>query len=288
MEAHCRPLLIDSDRHELIGILESPTSGKKRGIVIVTGGPQYRVGSHRQFVLLARTLAHNGYPVLRFDYHGMGDSSGPKSDFLDCGADIAAAIAAFEEESGVEEVVLLGLCDAASASLMYVVDGSPVAGMILINPWVRTEHGLARAHLRHYYLQRLVSGEFVRKVFSGELRIRKVFGDFIATVGKSLAGKASNVGRIGSESARINEQDFRELMLEGLAKFNRPVLILLSGDDLTANEFVDFTKRDRRWRKLLRHSLVTQRKLEDGDHTFSTKKLRSTIEQWMLDWLKTW
>ncbi|KAB8057318.1 hydrolase 1, exosortase A system-associated, partial [Janthinobacterium violaceinigrum] len=58
----------------LVGILSLPAAPGPRGVLIVTGGPQYRVGSHRQFVLLARALAAQGVPVLRFDLRGMGDS----------------------------------------------------------------------------------------------------------------------------------------------------------------------------------------------------------------------
>ena len=55
-----------------------------RGVLIVTGGPQYRAGSHRQFVLLARFLAARGMAVLRFDYRGMGDSEGAPRDYRRC------------------------------------------------------------------------------------------------------------------------------------------------------------------------------------------------------------
>jgi uncharacterized protein len=36
----------------------------------------YRVGPHRQFLLLARDWAADGIPVMRFDYQGQGDSEG--------------------------------------------------------------------------------------------------------------------------------------------------------------------------------------------------------------------
>jgi len=35
-----------------------------------------KLWSHRVFVSFARALAERGYPVLRFDYMGAGDSSG--------------------------------------------------------------------------------------------------------------------------------------------------------------------------------------------------------------------
>jgi len=46
------------------------------------------VGSHRQFVQLARRLAKQGYPTLRFDYRGMGDSEGVYRSFENVGPDL--------------------------------------------------------------------------------------------------------------------------------------------------------------------------------------------------------
>jgi LmbE family N-acetylglucosaminyl deacetylase len=74
----------------LFGVLHRPVQPGTRGVVIVVGGPQTRVGSHRQFVLLARALAAAGVAALRFDYRGMGDSSGSVRDFTTIDADIWA------------------------------------------------------------------------------------------------------------------------------------------------------------------------------------------------------
>ncbi|MEO6566032.1 MAG: alpha/beta fold hydrolase, partial [Casimicrobiaceae bacterium] len=81
--------------------------------MIVVGGPQYRVGSHRQFALLARALARVGIPALRFDYRGMGDSEGDRRSFDEIDADIAAAIDTLCREAHLARVVLWGLCDGA-------------------------------------------------------------------------------------------------------------------------------------------------------------------------------
>jgi hypothetical protein len=52
----------------LLGIVHAPDQAGTTGVVIiVAGGPQYRVGAHRQFVVLGRELARQGIPVLRFD-----------------------------------------------------------------------------------------------------------------------------------------------------------------------------------------------------------------------------
>ena len=98
---------------------------------------------------MARALAAAGYPVLRFDVRGMGDSSGPLHDFLDQTPDVAAAIEALCREAGVQRVMLWGLCDGASAALLYLHERPDprVAGLCLLNPWVRSAQSLARTQV---------------------------------------------------------------------------------------------------------------------------------------------
>ena len=66
-----------------------PAVGKpgRLGVIILIGGPQYRAGAHRQFVHLARSLADEGIACLRFDFRGMGDSSGEARTFRFVGND---------------------------------------------------------------------------------------------------------------------------------------------------------------------------------------------------------
>ena len=77
---------------KLLGIVAAPELPKSTGVLVLVGGPQYRVGSHRQFRLLARALAKAGYPLMRFDYRGMGDSIGDLRNFEAVNDDITAAI----------------------------------------------------------------------------------------------------------------------------------------------------------------------------------------------------
>ena len=209
---------IACEGEHLLGILSRPLhdhASRRTGVVVIVGGPQYRAGSHRQFVLLARMLAAQGYDCLRIDYRGMGDSTGAARDFLAVSADIQASVQAMRSEcEGLERIVLWGLCDAASACLLYVDElGAPgIDGLCLLNPWVRTTESLARTQVKHYYIQRLRQREFWIKLFSGQVAAKALTGEFSGgtsracrkpnTVASSVPGCSPSMkGRSCSQSA---------------------------------------------------------------------------------------
>ncbi|MBK9234533.1 MAG: hydrolase 2, exosortase A system-associated [Rhodoferax sp.] len=106
---------------EMAGIVHRGAPGARLGVVIVVaGGPQYRAGAHRQFVSLARLLAANGYPVLRFDLRGMGDSTGQHLGYHQSRPDIRSAIdELMRREPSLQQVALFGECESASGILFY-------------------------------------------------------------------------------------------------------------------------------------------------------------------------
>lgn len=268
----------------LVGILTAPAQGQpvhKVGLVVVVGGPQYRAGSHRQFVQLARHLASHGVVVLRFDYRGMGDSEGVERDFLSIDADVAAAVdAMLGTQSDLTHVALWGLCDGASASLLYC-DGMPdprIAGLCLLNPWVRSDSSQAKAQIKHYYKDRLMQREFWIKLLSGKV------------ASAALTGVLRNMRlALGRQAAPADEatRSFQQRMADGRRKFGGRILILLSGNDYTAREFEEFAAADPAWQGLLAEPEVLVEHLPGADHTFSDPAGRQRVEEltarWVLD-----
>jgi uncharacterized protein len=257
-----RAVTFDCAGDRLLGILHEPTVAARRiGVLVVVGGPQYRVGSHRQFVLLARALAARGYPVLRFDHRGVGDSEGEARSFEALDEDLRAALDTLHGQvPGLAASVVFGLCDAASAALMYCGRDPRIAGLALANPWVHTEAGGAQAYVRHYYGRRLLQRSFWRKLAAGEFAWRDSLGDLLRKLRLAVAG---------SRAAARPPRHFRERMLEGLAGFRGPVLVQLSGRDLTAAEFTDLCQSDPRWRAAVERDGVELRRYEQTDHTFA-------------------
>ncbi len=284
-------LRIDCDGTPLVGLLSEPTApvAGDTGVLLIVGGPQYRVGSHRQFTLLGRALAASGVPCLRLDYRGMGDAGGDQRGFEQVDADIAAALDAWtRERPQLKRVVLWGLCDAASAALLYVhrQRDPRVAGLCLANPWVRTEASLARTQVRHYYLERLRQPAFWRKLLSGRVgvsAVRELLGKLAQSRATASAGSAGTSGdrtRDARHDARHDTRHYTEQMADGLRGFAGPVLLVLSGDDYVAKEFLDRCRDGgAAWRGLLDRPGLRREDLPEADHTFSTAAWRARVEQ---------
>jgi uncharacterized protein len=271
------PAVLECGGQRLLAIIHPAARPSSIGVVIVVGGPQYRVGSHRQFVCTARALARAGYPVLRFDYRGMGDSGGDARAFDSVADDIRSAVDYLVATKRVSEVVLFGLCDAASASLMFCSTDPRVRGVILLNPWVRTADGEARSYVRHYYTERFLNLSFWRKAILGKWRAV----DSARVLLKTLASSRRQV-RPDAEGAA----PFIDRMYEGVAAFKGEVLVLLSSYDLIAREFLDWCARNKAWKQAMAQNNVVLNNLEHADHTLSSRPALDAANQLCVDWLQ--
>ncbi|HEX9626886.1 MAG TPA: hydrolase 1, exosortase A system-associated [Acidiferrobacterales bacterium] len=278
---------IDCQGDAMIGVVHCPPAPRRRGVVVVVGGPQYRVGSHRQFLLLARALAADGYAVLRFDCRGMGDSCGAPRDFETIEPDMRAAIDTLcARVPQVQEVGLWGLCDAASAIMMYAPRDARVTGLAVLNPWVRSEAGLARSYLRNYYLRRFLDRVFWRRVFAGEVAIGTALSSFFDVLQRGFGGRGDKPA--SAPDACADAIPFPQRMLDGLRAFRGRVLLVLSGDDLTAGEFKALVRSARPWRRILRAGRVTRHDLVQANHTFARRDWRDQVARWTAVWLASW
>lgn len=263
----------------LVGVISQPEQPGALGMVMVVGGAQYRAGSHRQFVLLARCLARAGFPVIRFDHRGLGDSSGERMPFEAIHDDIGAALATLQRQCpSVQRVVLWGLCDGASAALLYSGQRTDarVAGLCLLNPWVRSDNTLARTHIKHYYTRRLLESSFWRSLWQGQYEWRS-----------SLKSLWHNLQALRAQPpSSTPEPPFQQRMALALRHFPGQVLLLLSAHDYTAKEFVECAQSDPAWQGLLQRPQVQRVDVADADHTFSRALWRAAAEQAILNWMR--
>lgn len=268
----------DCQGDRLVGVIARPAPGPVHiGVVIVVGGPQYRAGSHRQFVELARDLAAAGLPTLRFDVRGMGDSEGAPRTFETLDDDIAAAIDALcAAVPGLPAVALWGLCDGASAALLYLDrrHDARVRSLVLANPWVRSQTTLARAQVKHYYVGRLLQPTFWRKLAAGG-------------VGReALRGLVGNVRSGWRRTAPAHDDHFTVRMARAARRFNGPMLLLLSQHDQTASEFDEACRMSADWQAALARDGTHVVRLDGADHTLSDRLPRRWAHQATIDHLR--
>ncbi|GAA0823789.1 hydrolase 1, exosortase A system-associated [Colwellia asteriadis] len=263
------PLIFTCKEKQLVAIEHSPDKLNQKstqGVLIVVGGPQTRVGSHRLFVQLARALAEQGYYALRFDYSGAGDSEGAISQFTDIQDDIAAALALFrQQQPQLTEIYLWGLCDAASAILLHLAENkqNTVSGLVLVNPWVRQASTQAKTYLKSYYVKRLLSKSFWGKLIRGNVKPTKALSDIRTFQQQS---KTSPVA--GS---------FVDNMYIGLRHFAGNVTVLLSECDLTAEEFKLLMVENTLWRTISKQENIKIHTIAQANHTFSEVKCKDRL-----------
>ncbi len=106
-------------------------------ILIYPAGHEY-IQFHRVFRQLAALLVVAGFPVLRFDFYGSGDSSGDTEDgrIRQWLTDIRTAIGEARSRSRAAHICLVGLRLGGSLSLLSSLE---IDGMVLWDPIVNGE-----------------------------------------------------------------------------------------------------------------------------------------------------
>ena len=186
-------LIFDCAGAQLAGSLDAASGST--GLLMVTGGSQTRVGSHRMFERLAAGLAADGVPCFRYDRRGVGDSAGDDPGFRGSGPDLAAAWAEFRRaQPQLTRVIGFGLCDGATALALC---GERLDGLILANPWlVEAEAGQPPpAAIRARYRERLLSRSGWWILLTGAVSYRKLLGGLAKIVRPADGDLAQEVAR---------------------------------------------------------------------------------------------
>jgi pimeloyl-ACP methyl ester carboxylesterase len=130
-----QPFYFGTSEKPLFGCYHTQSSGPTRdcGAVLCAPLGEEYIRFHRVYRQLAFRLSSLGFPVLRFDFYGCGDSSGncqqwQISHWL---ADISTAIGEIRRRSGVMKVCLIGLRLGGTLSMMAGDARGDIDGMVL-------------------------------------------------------------------------------------------------------------------------------------------------------------
>ncbi len=227
---------------------------KSIGLLIVSGGNEIRAGAFGGQAQLAATLAAQGFPVMRFDRRGVGDSGGENHGYRSSGADIAAALGAFRKHKPqLARIVAYGNCDAATA--LSLAKGAGCDGLVLANPWTFPDSASddalpPPAAIRARYLAKLRDPHEWARLLRGGVNLGK-----LARGLKGASKSAPKASLLADEIAA------------GLGQFAGDVRILLAGRDRTAQAFAAaWDSNDPR--------IAT---LKEADHAFSSEIAREWL-----------
>lgn len=130
----------------LTGVLTHPATPRDGAptVLFLNSGSEPHVGPGRAWVEYARGLAVSGFPVVRADFRGWGESPddghGPGRPYDPHGVEDARALVRALCERGHERLVLAGLCAGAWIALRTVLE-ERLAGVVALNPQLYWQPG---------------------------------------------------------------------------------------------------------------------------------------------------
>jgi pimeloyl-ACP methyl ester carboxylesterase len=124
----------------LFGCYHTPQTIPTRacGVILCYPMGQEYIQAHRAYRQLAVRLSDIGFPVLRFDFYGCGDSSGDceRGEVRQWLTDVSTAIGEIRLRGSVERVCLVGLRFGGTLAMMAGAARGDVNGMALWDPVV--------------------------------------------------------------------------------------------------------------------------------------------------------
>ena len=157
------PLYFGMEKREIFGwyhpgFNSSSVSQRHVGVVLCNPIGDDYIRAHRIIRHIAESLSFAGFPVLRFDFHGTGDSSGSEEDpervyfWLN---DIELAIEKLRKLSGVGTFALAGLKLGATLAMAAAERRDDIESLILWSPYLSGKDyvmDVTRLHKTHKML----------------------------------------------------------------------------------------------------------------------------------------
>lgn len=149
-----QPFLFGPPHRRLFGAFHRPTPGaprRRESVLVCAPFGQEAVRTHRLLRVLADRLADDGFPVLRFDPYGSGDSAGADRalDLLGWQSDIEAAHAQLMQRSPADHWAVWIASRLAAAPAVRASRVAPGVRLVLLEPVVDGPAHLGELRERH-------------------------------------------------------------------------------------------------------------------------------------------
>lgn len=279
-------VLIDTETSSLFGVL-TQGGGTDSGILLVNSGSVHHIGPNRLWVRLARQWAQRGLLVLRLDLSGIGDSSprqGAEENVVysaEAMKDIESALQYMQNQLGIKDCKLLGLCSGAYHGFKAAVAGQPLSAVIMINPltffWTLgtpLDEGIKDYEVVSQsagYSKQIFTLEPWRKLFNGQLDLGYILRFVVRRLWTSLVPHLRMLARLlripmandlGRELSIASQNGVQQRFVFAVGE---PGFELLK------------TQAEARLDELLEKKEVTIDFIPDADHTFTRLQARERL-----------
>lgn len=300
---------LNKDGLKLFGVLHKPSKNinKDTGIIILSPGIKSRVAPHRLYVKMARRFAQMGFPVLRFDFYGLGDSEGEISekyvaDFygsVQVGKYINDTISAMdwmERECNIKSFILAGLCGGAITGLLAGARDQRVhsllgLGIPVILDSVNIDHsryittGQLKG-LREGYIRNLMSLKRWVRFLTFRSDYRMILKSLLQPFLKKT-GVASEPDQTSGEPLQQSNGNFNQYFPMAFHQMltSRKILLIFSEADRLYWEFEEkymkpYQSEFRKYSKSLKIDIT-----KNANHIFSFKEWQDDMLEKSCSWL---
>ena len=202
------------------------------------------VGRNRMWVTMGRSLAQRGYPTMRLDYQGLGESLPGESiyDLDNPAVDVFREAAAVLRAHGATRIIVVGTCFGSRTALAGAVQEDDIAAVLLLAPPVRNpvkgEGGAA--HIALYSS----TGDLAKRAFSvrtlrqfvGTRRARRIARLVVINKVRALFGRGPAKTQKGQASATDATMGFLE-PFRALAQRRVPMRLVFGDQEMYWTEF---------------------------------------------------
>jgi alpha-beta hydrolase superfamily lysophospholipase len=268
-------------------------------VILSNAGTAHNVGPNRLYVHLARALATEGFPCLRLDLPGLGDSAPD-----DAGREniayppeatraIGDAADALVREIGPRPLVVAGLCSGAHTAFHAARElaDHAIVEAVLFNPLTFDyQPGMpldapSDPHVSRWqrYRRSIGSARGWSKLFQGKIAWTTIAADVLERIAHAAraAWLAVRVHVLRVPDPR--EQTTLAVRIRGLAARNRRITLVFSefdpGHDLLMREAGIVV------RQLQKQGLMTFWTITGANHTFDARDARGRMIQSVVAWL---
>jgi pimeloyl-ACP methyl ester carboxylesterase len=277
---------IPSEPDTLVGVVTSPSVASNGRAVVLCPGGWFGTATNRNriFVRMARHLSAEGFTVLRFDWHGVGESTGQIDRYLldePFEGDVVAAVACLTKQ-GFDDVTLVGVCFGARSA--FAAGGlQAVRRLVLLSFPVPNSPGMASGHVEASRQAPLALLKLAvsRSVLEGlrDHNARRVYATALRRKLRASVGRHLRWGKRPLTKSRRMTLTPPQLLRELTALADRGVIVdfLFGQDDLELIAFESFV--DAPIRQLLdgRAALVGVRTLPGQIHGFGSLALQERV-----------